>query len=192
MSQWRRYCARPAPHLLTRPAARFLTRGIDLKAQPVPPPASEPQLCWEDFTPGRAFEHGPRRLPRDEMVAFAAEFDPQPMHLDEAAARHSMLGGLAASGWYLCGILMRMITDAFVLNSRSMGAPGVDEVRWLLPVRPGDELSLRATVLDTRASRSRPDTGFVRFEFELFNGEGRRVMTLTTSLMMGRREPAPA
>ena len=149
-----------------------------------------PQLHWEDFTPGRVFEHGPRRLPREEMIAFAAEFDPQPMHLDEAAARATMLGGLAASGWYLCCILMRMSTDAFVLNSRSMGAPGVDEVRWLMPVRPDDELTLRATVLDARASKSRPDMGFVRFEFELFNAQSQRVMTLTTSLMMGRRERA--
>jgi acyl dehydratase len=149
-----------------------------------------PPLTWEDFTPGRVFEHGPRRLPRDEMIAFAAEFDPQPMHLDEAAARATMLGGLAASGWYLCCILMRMCADAFVLDSSSMGAPGVDEVKWLLPVRPDDELSLRATVLDTRASKSRPDMGFVRFEFELFNAKGRRAMTLTTSLMMGRRNEA--
>jgi acyl dehydratase len=149
-----------------------------------------PQLTWEDFTPGRVFEHGPRRLPRDEMVAFAAEFDPQPMHLDDEAARATMLGGLAASGWYLCCILMRMCADAFVLDSSSMGAPGVDEVKWLLPVRPDDELSLRATVLDTRASKSRPDMGFVRFEFELFNAKGRRAMTLTTSLMMGRRNEA--
>jgi acyl dehydratase len=83
-----------------------------------------------------------------------------------------------------------MCTDAFVLDSTSMGAPGVDEVRWLLPVRPDDELSLRGTVLDTRASKSRPDTGFVRFEFELFNAKRQRVMALTTSLMMGRRERA--
>jgi acyl dehydratase len=149
-----------------------------------------PQLTWEDFTPGRVFEHGPRRLPRDEMIAFAAEFDPQPMHLDEEAARATMLGGLAASGWYLCCILMRMCADAFVLDSSSMGAPGVDEVKWLLPVRPDDELSLRATVLDTRASKSRPGMGFVRFEFELFNAKGQRAMTLTTSLMMGRRSEA--
>ena len=149
-----------------------------------------PQFHWEDFTPGRVFEHGPRRLPRDEMIAFAAEFDPQPMHLDDEAARATMLGGLAASGWYLCCILMRMCADAFVLDSSSMGAPGVDEVKWLLPVRPDDELSLRATVLDTRASKSRPDMGFVRFGFELFNAKGQRAMTLTTSLMMGRREPA--
>jgi acyl dehydratase len=149
-----------------------------------------PQLTWEDFTPGRVFEHGPRCLPRDEMIAFAAEFDPQPMHLDDEAARATMLGGLAASGWYLCCILMRMCADGFVLDSSSMGAPGVDEVKWLLPVRPDDELSLRATVLDTRASKSRPDMGFVRFGFELFNAKGQRAMTLTTSLMMGRRSEA--
>jgi acyl dehydratase len=148
------------------------------------------QLQWEDFTPGRVFEHGPRRLPRDEMVAFAAEFDPQPMHLDEHAARATMLGGLAASGWYACCILMRMCVDAFVGNSSSMGAPGVDEVRWLLPIRPDDELSLLATVLETRASKSRPDMGFVRFQFELFNAKHERVMTLITSLMLGRRGQA--
>ncbi len=156
----------------------------------MPQSASLPKLFWEDFTPGRAFEHGPRRLPREEMIAFAAEFDLQPMHLDEAAARQTMLGGLSASGWYLCYIVMRMCVDAFVGRSSSMGAPGVDEVRWLLPVRPDDELRLRATVLDTRISKSRPDMGFVRFEFELFNAAGKWVMSLTTSLMLGRREKA--
>jgi acyl dehydratase len=147
-------------------------------------------LYWEDFHPGRVFEHGPRCVPRDEMVAFAAEFDPQPFHLDEAAASATMFGGLAASGWYSCCILMRMCAEAFVLDSSSMGAPGVDEVKWLLPIRPGDRLRLRATVNETRASNSRPDMGFVRFAFELFNAADERVMTLTTSLMMGRRTPA--
>jgi acyl dehydratase len=146
-----------------------------------------PQLAFEDFHSGRVFEHGPRRLPREEMIAFAAEFDPQPMHLDETAARATMVGGLAASGWYACCILMRMSTDAFVNNSTSMGAPGVDEVKWLAPIRPDDEITLRATVLDTRVSNSRPEMGFVRFNFELFNGAGERVMTLVTSLMLGRR-----
>jgi acyl dehydratase len=145
------------------------------------------ELAFQDFMPGRVFEHGPCRLPRDEMIAFAAEFDPQPMHLDETAARETMLGGLAASGWYLCCILMRMCVDAFVGRSSSMGAPGVEEVRWVLPVRPDDELSLRATVLDKRTSKSRPEMGFVRFEFELFNARGHRVMALTTSLMLALR-----
>ena len=149
-----------------------------------------PQLQWEDFTPGRVFEHGPRGLPRDEMIAFAAEFDPQPMHLDEAAAKDTMMEGLSASGWYACCILMRMCVDAFVGQSSSMGAPGVDEVRWLAPIRPGDDLTLRATVLEARTSKSRPDTGIVRFDMELFNAKAERVMTLTTSLMMARRERA--
>jgi acyl dehydratase len=146
-----------------------------------------PKFHWEDFSPGHVIEHGPRLLTREEIVAFAAEFDPQPMHLDEEAARATMLGGLSASGWHACCILMRMCTDSFVLNSSSMGAPGVEEVRWLLPIRPGDQLMLRATVLETRASNSRPDMGLVRFLFELSNAAGERVMSLTTSLMMGRR-----
>jgi acyl dehydratase len=87
---------------------------------------------------------------------------------------------------------MRMCADAFVVNSSSMGAPGVDEVRWLLPIRPDDQLRLRAAVLEARASRSRPDMGLVRFGMELFNAAGERVMTLTTTLMMGRRGSAGA
>jgi acyl dehydratase len=146
------------------------------------------KLHWEDFTAGRVFEHGPRRVTRDEMVAFAAEFDPQPMHLDEMAGRDTMLGGLAASGWFACCLLMRMSADGFVLNSSSMGAPGIDEVTWHAPIRPDDRLTLRATVLETRASKRRPDMGFVRLRFELSNAAGGRVMTLLTSLMMGRRD----
>ena len=86
--------------------------------------AAVPELNWEDFTPGRVFEHGPRRMPREEMIAFAAEFDPQPMHLDEEAARATMLGGLAASGWYSCCILMRMSVDAFVARFKLDGCAG--------------------------------------------------------------------
>ena len=152
------------------------------------------KLHWEDFSTGRVFEHGPRRITREEIVGFAAEFDPQPMHLDEAAARDTLLGGLSASGWHACCILMRMSTESFVLNSTSMGAPGVDEVKWLAPIRPGDQLTLRATVVEARVSRSRPDMGFVRFMFELVNQTGKPAMTLVTSMMMGRRssEPRPA
>ena len=123
------------------------------------------------------------------MIEFAREFDPQPMHLDDAAARATMMDGLCASGWYACCIMMRMCADSFVLDSSSMGAPGVDEVKWLLPIRPDDQLHLHATVLECRASNSRPDMGFVRFNFELFNGAREPVMILTTSLMMGRRQP---
>src|SRR4051812_34907398 len=104
------------------------------------------KLHWEDFVTGAVAIYGPRLGTREEILAFAAEFDPQPMHLDEAAASATLLGGLGGSGWHMCSLMMRMIADGFVLNSTSMGAPGVDEVNWLRPLRPGVHLRLRATV----------------------------------------------
>jgi acyl dehydratase len=145
-----------------------------------------PKLYFEDFNPGSITEHGPRLVTREEIVAFAAEFDPQPMHLDEDAARASMLGGLAASGWHTCCLMMRMAADSFVLNSSSMGAPGIDEVKWLKPLRPGSRITLRTTVLDTRASNSRPEMGFVKVRMEVLNDERAILMALTTSIIMGR------
>ena len=142
---------------------------------------------FEDFTKGDVAEYGPRSVTREEIVAFAAEFDPQPIHLDEAAGRASMLGGLSASGWHTCALAMRMIADGFLLESSAMGAPGVDEVRWIAPLRPGDSITLRASVLDTRLSRSRADMGFVTFRFDLINQSGATVMTMSSSLMLGRR-----
>ena len=154
---------------------------------------SAPKLYWEDFSKGSVTEYGPRQVSREEIVAFAAEFDPQPFHLDdEDAARDSMFGGLAASGWHSCSLLMRIIADGFVVNSSSMGSPGVDEVKWLAPVRPGDRLTVRASVLETRASRSWPEMGLVKFLFEMVNQAGTIVMTITTSLMFGRRMPGAA
>src|SRR4051812_16724833 len=151
-----------------------------------------PKLYFEDFKPGSTTEYGPRLVTREEIVAFAAEFDPQPMHLDEEAARGTMLGGLAASGWHTCCLLMRMAADGFILNSASMGAPGVDEVRWLAPLRPGSSISLRTTVLDTRTSASRPEMGFVKMLFEVCDDSGALIMTLTTSLIMARRRTQSA
>ncbi len=151
-----------------------------------------PRLHWEDFTQGQVTEYGPRLLTREEIIAFAAEFDPQPMHLDEEAAAAGMFGGLAASGWHSCCVLMRMITDGFIADASFMGAPGVEEVKWLAPIRPGERVRARATVLETRASRSRPDMGFVKFQFELVDAADRRLMTLTVIPMFGRRSSAPA
>jgi acyl dehydratase len=145
-----------------------------------------PKLYFEDFKPGNVIEHGPRLVTREEIVAFAAEFDPQPMHLDEDAARASMLGGLAASGWHTCCLMMRMAADSFVLNSSSMGAPGVDEVKWLKPLRPGSHITLRTTVLDTRTSNSRPEMGFVKVRMEILDDERAILMVLTTSMIMRR------
>jgi acyl dehydratase len=147
------------------------------------------KLYWEDFEVGQVSVYGDRYVGADEIKEFAAQFDPQPMHLDEEAARATLVGGLCASGWHTCAIMMRIIADGFVLNSSSMGAPGVEEVRWLAPVRPGDTLRVRTTVLDKRVSRSRPQLGFVDLSFEVLNDAGTCVMTSRTNMMFGRRQP---
>jgi acyl dehydratase len=147
---------------------------------------------WEDFIAGSTAHYGPRTITREEIVAYAVEFDPQPMHLDEEAAHATMLGGLIASGWHLCALLMRMIADGFVLASASLGSPGVEEVKWLKPVRPGDRLTVRATVLETRPSGTRPGMGFVRFRYEMLDQSGGCVMTLVSSMMIARRGFTPA
>src|SRR5246500_4004464 len=121
-------------------------------------------LFFEDFSLGYFGRFGPRRVSREEMLAFAAEFDPQPMHLDEAAAERSMLKGLAGSGWHLCSIVMRMMFDGFIGRTASLGSPGVNELRWMVPLRPGDDLTLDVDVTEARISRSRPETGIVTFK----------------------------
>jgi acyl dehydratase len=147
------------------------------------------KLHWEDFQTGAVAVYGPRRVTREEIVAFAAEFDPQPMHLDEAAAANTLLGGLGASGWHSCCLLMRMIADGFLLNSSSMGGPGIEEVNWLKPLRPGATIRIRSTILETRASNSRPEMGLVRFLFEVIDESDTAMTTMRTTLMLGRRKP---
>jgi acyl dehydratase len=148
---------------------------------------SVPKLYWEDFVPGEVTEYGDYAVTAEEIKDFAAEFDPQPMHLDEEAARASMIGGLCASGWHSCAILMRIIADGFVLNSSSMGATGCNEIKWLAPVRPGDRLRVRMEVIDKRPSASRPEMGFVNARLDMLTHDGTRVMTLTPHFMLGRR-----
>jgi acyl dehydratase len=149
-------------------------------------------LHWEDFVVGSVACYGPRTVTREEILAFAAEFDPQPMHADEEAARSTMLGGLVASGWHTCALSMRMMADGFVLKSAAMGSPGVEEVRWLKPVRPGDTLTLRATVVEMRPSRSRPGMGFVKISYEMLDQSNDCVMTLVSTGMIARRGFTPA
>jgi acyl dehydratase len=146
------------------------------------------RLHFEDFEPGSVTTYGRHVVSRDEMIAFAREYDAQPMHVDEAAAKESFVGGLIASGWHTCGMLMRMNCEGFLLEATSMGAPGIDEVKWLKPVRPGDVLSVRRTVVDARASRSKPDRGLVRFLFEVLNQSGEPVMSQANLIMLGRRD----
>ncbi len=147
---------------------------------------------WEDFQPGAVAIYGPRLVTREEIVAFAAEFDPQPMHLDEAAAAHTLLGGLGASGWHTCCLMMRIICDGFLLNSSSMGAPGIEEVKWLAPMRPGTQIRVRATVLETRASAKRPEMGLAKMKIEVLDDSDTIIMILGTTFMMGRRQPGAA
>ncbi len=147
------------------------------------------KLYFEDFSVGAVAEYGDTLVTAEEIKAFAAEFDPQPMHLDEEAAKQTMVGGLCASGWHTCCMMMRIVTDGYLLNSSSMGAPGVEEIRWLKPVRPGDRLRVRTTILETREPKSRPDFGFVRTKFEVLTADGTSVMQSITSLMFGRRTP---
>src|SRR4051812_32774457 len=114
------------------------------------------------------------------------------MHLDEEAARQTMLGGLAASGWHTCAIMMRMIADGLLLDTASMGSPGIDEVKWLKPIRPGDSLTVRGSVMSVRVSQSKPDRGFVSFLWEVSNDRGEKAMTLVCPQMVERRHPGAA
>jgi acyl dehydratase len=144
-------------------------------------------LTFEDFPVGRLGSYGPHHVTRDEILAFAAEFDPQPMHLDEEAARKSMLKGLAGSGWHLGALMMRMMCDGFILRTASLGSPGVNELRWLAPFRPGDDLTLDVDVIEARVSKSRPETGIVTFKGVMRNAAGEALCELVSPIIVGRR-----
>jgi acyl dehydratase len=149
-------------------------------------------LTFEDFKPGHFGTFGPRRVTREEILAFAAEFDPQPMHLDEEAAKASMLKGLSGSGWHLCSLVMRMLFDGFIGRTASLGSPGVNELRWLAPLRPGDDLTIDVEVTEARLSRSRPETGLVMFEVVVRNAGGQALCELVTPIIVQRRTAAAA
>jgi acyl dehydratase len=149
-------------------------------------------LYWEDFKVGDTASIGERVVDRDEVIAFATAYDPQPFHIDEAAAEQSMFKGLIASGWHTVAMTMRMMCDAYLNRSASLGSPGVDNVRWLKPVRPGDTIRGRRVVLETRASQSRPDMGVVKMRWEISNQHGELVMTMEGYGMFKRREAGGA
>ena len=144
---------------------------------------------WEDFSPGEVIELGSRTITREAILAFAREFDPQVFHTDEEAARHTVFGGLIASGWHTGSLSMRLFYDGLIKNVVSLGSPGFDELRWVKPVRPGDTLSTRFTVLDCVASRSKPDRGVIRARLETRNQDGDVVMSITAINLFGRRPP---
>jgi acyl dehydratase len=147
------------------------------------------RLRVEDFVAGAVSEYGPRVLTREEIVTFAAAYDPQPRHLDEEAARAGMLGGLAASGWQSCCLAMRMIGDGFLAQSCFMGLSGVEEVRWRAPVRPDEPLRVRVTVLETRATPHRRDVGLVRLGLELIDPQDTVLMAMTLGAMFACAPP---
>ena len=143
--------------------------------------------AFEDFVPGLTIDLGEKHVTAEEIVDFASEFDPQPMHLDEAAGKASLLGGLAASGWHTSSMLMRMMCDSMLLDSTSQGAPGVDTLRWKKPVLAGDTLKGSCTVVSTRASSSRPGLGLVTVRYELVNQRGDIVLDMqNTGMFLAR------
>ena len=148
------------------------------------------RLYWEDFPVGAVFEFGGVTLTREAIVEFASRYDPQPFHLDDAAAEASLFGGLSASGWHTCALTMRMMCDAYLNRSASLGSPGIDELRWLKPVRPGDTLHVRMEVLQARTMASRPGVGLALQAWTVINQHGEPVMTMRGWGMLGLRPPA--
>jgi acyl dehydratase len=148
---------------------------------------SEIVYYFEDIQPGAVLELGSRTVSESEIIAFAREYDPQPFHIDKTAAERSIFGGLIASGWHTCSLTMRLLVDGFLCRAASLGSPGVEQIRWLRPVRPGDTLSARIVVLETRPSQSKPDRGAVRMRTEVSNQQGELVMTMESTGLIGRR-----
>lgn len=149
-----------------------------------------PERFLEDYRPGLVVTGGPVSVTEAEILDFARRYDPQPMHTDLAAAAVGQFGGLIASGWHTAALTMRLVATEFLSPASGLASPGIDELRWLKPVRPGDALSLRATVLDARLSRSKPAQGVVRSLIEVLNQNGEVVMTLKPVSII-RRRPSP-
>lgn len=134
---------------------------------------------YEDYVPGEVYEYGSITVTEEEILRFAGEFDPQSIHTDPRAAAQGPFGGLIASGWHTCAVMMRLYADHYVSRVASLASPGIDELRWVRPVRPGDTLSLRTTVKEARLSRSKPDRGLVRTAIEVLDQHGDTVLTMT-------------
>lgn len=145
---------------------------------------------WEDFTPGWQCESQSRQLTASEITDFAREYDPQPYHVDEEAAKSTPFGGLIASGWHTCSVAMRLMCDSYLLQTSCIGSPGLDELRWFKPVRPGDSLRLKTTALDQAPSKKDPTRGTVKFRWEVLNQKDEVVCSITGRQLYRRRTPA--
>jgi acyl dehydratase len=142
---------------------------------------------FEDYPPGAVFAGGSIAVTTEDIVAFAAKYDPQPMHIDPAAAAAGQFAGLIASGWHTAALMMRLFVDNFLSPQSALASPGIDELRWLKPVRPGDVLSLRVTILEARPSRSHPEQGVVKSRTEVLNQRDEVVMSLLPISLIRRR-----
>ena len=140
---------------------------------------NEKKMCWEDFVPGVRERMGQVIVDREEVIDFARRYDPQPFHIDEEEAENSIYGGIIASGWHTCSMVMRLMCDSYLLNSSSLGSPGIEGVKWPRPVYPDDVLTAFRTVTETRASSSKPDRGIVKTFWETENQNGDVVMSMT-------------
>jgi acyl dehydratase len=154
--------------------------------------SNEIKYYWEDLEPGLVRDLGTVTLSAEEIKEFAEQFDPQPFHIDEAAGRRSIYGNLCASGWHTCSLAMRLTVQNFLNESSSMGSPGLDNLRWLKPVYPGDTLRLQYTITESRPLRKRGDIGMVRATWEMSNQNGEKVMQMEGWGMFRRRHPATA
>ena len=154
------------------------------------PPPKTCRYYWEDFPAGHVADFGGMPVTREAVIEFARQFDPQPFHLDEDAARGTLFGALSASGWHTCAMAMRMMCDAYLLESASLGSPGIDQLRWLRPVHPGDVLRVRMEVLEARPMASKPQVGLVRSRWEVRNQHETPVLTMEGWGMFGRRPAA--
>lgn len=148
--------------------------------------------CFEDYVPGIEAVYGSIPVTEDEIVAFAKRYDPQPMHTDPAWAATGPFGGLISSGWLTTSLATRLYIDHYLSPTASLASPGVDQIRWLQPVRPGDALSIRVKILEARRSRSKPDRGLVRTEVQVLNQTGAVVLTMTAMNLIRCRDAGDA
>lgn len=144
---------------------------------------------WEDFPVGKVSEFGHMTVSAEEIIEFAGKFDPQPFHLSEEGGKNSLFGSLCASGWHTCAMAMRMMCDGYILESASLGSPGLENIRWLKPVRPGDTLHVRSVVLEARPMDSKPHVGLLRVRTEVLNQNNEEVMQMEGYGMYRRRNP---
>jgi len=150
----------------------------------------EPKYYWEDFKIGEVAKFGAYHVTKEEIIEFASTYDPQTIHLDEEAAKHSIVGGLCASGWHTCAMVMRMMCDEYLVASAGMGGLGINDARWRAPVRPDEILSVERVCLESRLSKSRPDRGILNFRHTASNQRGEVKLIIEGPMMMlARRFP---